>query len=67
MCIRDRIMRVDGKSPVKSTGWIRKTLARHKHGFRVGVTVLRNGELMELQLPVEEMPRLRESMESEEE
>lgn len=63
----DMIMRVDGKSPVKSTGWIRKTLARHKHGLRVGVTILRNGELMELQLPVEEMPRLRESMESDEE
>jgi len=54
----DMIMAVDGRQPVTNLGFIRKTLACHRHGDLVPLSVLRQGELIELLLPVEEMPNL---------
>lgn len=63
----DMVMAVDGKAPVRSVGFIRNALSWHKHGASVPMTVLRNGELFEVKMPVEEIPRLKEAMESDDE
>lgn len=55
---RDMVMAVDGRLPVANVGFIRKALASRKYGERVPLTVLRRGELIELYLPVEEIPHL---------
>ncbi len=54
----DMIMAVNERQPVTSTGMIRKVLATRRYGDRVPLTVLRQGELIELHLPVEEVPGL---------
>ena len=54
----DMIMAVNDRQPVLSTGMIRKVLSARRYGDRVPLTVLRQGELIELHLPVEEMPGL---------
>gem|GEM_PF-1240398 len=54
----DMVMAVDGRQPVTSTGMIRKILASHRYGERVPLTVLRQGEMIELHLSVEEVPGL---------
>jgi serine protease Do len=54
----DMVMAVDGRQPVTSVGFIRKVLAAHRHGEKVPLTVLRQGEVLELYIPVEEIPRL---------
>nr|WP_245302384.1 trypsin-like peptidase domain-containing protein [Symbiobacterium terraclitae] len=54
----DMVMAVDGRQPVTSSGMIRKVLSSHRYGDRVPLTVLRQGELIELYLPVEEVPGL---------
>lgn len=54
----DMVMAVDGRQPVQSVGFIRRVLATHRHGEKVPLTVLRAGEVLELQIPVEEIPRL---------
>ncbi|MFZ5815650.1 MAG: S1C family serine protease [Bacillota bacterium] len=56
----DMVMAVDDRQPVTNGGVIRKVLASRKYGDRVPLTVLRQGELMVLQLPVEEIPGLRD-------
>ncbi len=56
----DMVMAVDGRQPVTNGGMIRKLLASHKYGDRVSLTVLRQGELMEMLLPVEEIPGLQD-------
>lgn len=56
----DMVMAVDGRQPVTHGGSIRKILASRKYGDRVPVTLLRQGELMEMHLPVEEIPGLRD-------
>lgn len=52
------VMAVGGRQPVTSSGMIRKLLSSHRYGDRVPLTVLRQGELIELHLPVEEVPGL---------
>jgi len=54
----DMVMAVGGRQPVTSSGMIRKILSSHRYGDRVPLTVLRQGELIELYLPVEEVPGL---------
>ena len=54
----DMIMAVDGRQPVSHVGLIRKVMAARKHGDRVPLTVLRQGEIMEMSIPVEEIPKL---------
>lgn len=54
----DMVMAVDGHQPVSNVGYIRKILAARRHGERVPITVLRQGEIIQLQIPVEEMPKL---------
>lgn len=56
--VHDLVVRVKDR-PVTSLGNIRKILALHRHGERVPVTLLRGGERVELELEVEEIPRLR--------
>jgi serine protease Do len=56
----DMVMAVDGHQPIRHVGFIRKVLAGRKHGEKVPLTVLRQGEVTELQIAVEEMPRLNE-------
>lgn len=63
----DMIMAVDGRQPVTNGGIIRKMLASRKYGDRVALSVLRQGELSELYLPVEEIPGLRDLAREEEE
>ncbi|MGE5672349.1 MAG: S1C family serine protease [Mycobacterium leprae] len=65
----DMVLTVDGRQPIPNVGFIRKTLATRRHGERVSLTVLRQGELITLTLPVEEIPRLTDppDMEAEEE
>jgi S1-C subfamily serine protease len=55
--VNDLVVRVKERQ-VSSLGSIRKVLALHRHGERVPLSVLRGGELIELELVVEEMPRL---------
>ncbi len=57
----DMVMAVDGKQPVPNLGFIRKVLATKRHGEKVPLTVLRHGEVMEMYIPVDEMPKLAES------
>ncbi len=54
----DMVMAVDGRQPVSNVGFIRKILAARRHGERVPLTVLRQGEIIQLQISVEEMPKL---------
>lgn len=54
----DMIMAVADRQPVLSTGMIRKILSTRRYGDQVPMTVLRQGELIELYLPVEEIPGL---------
>jgi serine protease Do len=63
----DMVMQVDGRAPVRGVGQIRKVLAWRKHGEQVPITVLRSGNLMEMMMPVEEIPHLAESLEADEE
>lgn len=56
--IHDLVVRVK-EQPVNSLGSIRRTLALHRHGDRVPLTVLRSGDLVNLEMRVDEMPRLR--------
>lgn len=58
----DLVIRADGK-PVSNLGAIRKLLSLHREGDRVPLTVFRGGELVEISMPVEEMPRLHERTE----
>lgn len=54
----DLVLAVDGKSPIIHVGQIRKALAACRYGERVPMTVLRQGELIQVTIPVEEIPRL---------
>jgi S1-C subfamily serine protease len=54
----DMVLAVDGRQPVTHVGQIRKVLACRRHGDRVPLTVLRQGEVFELQIQVEEIPKL---------
>lgn len=54
----DMILAVDGLQPVNSVGYIRRVLASHRHGEKVPLTVLRQGEVVEVLIPVEEIPKL---------
>lgn len=56
--VDDLVVRIKDDA-VKNLGSIRQVLAAHRHGETVSLTVLRNGELVELGFPVTEMPRLR--------
>jgi serine protease Do len=56
----DMVMAVDGRQPVTHLGFIRKVLAGRRHGDRVPLTVLRQGEVIQLEIAVEEMPKLDE-------
>jgi len=56
----DMVMAVNGRQPVTGSGMIRKVLATHKYGARVPLTILRQGELITLELPVEEIPGLKD-------
>ncbi len=53
----DMVVRADDQ-PVTHAGTIRKVLAYRRPGDRARLTVLRGGELIELEFPVEEIPRL---------
>lgn len=55
--VGDLVVRV-GERPVSSLGAIRRVLSQHRHGEQVPLTVLRDDELVDLTLPVREMPRL---------
>ncbi len=54
----DMVMAVDGRQPVNTIGFIRKTLASRRHGDKVPLTVLRQGEILELTISVDEIPSL---------
>ncbi|MBE3589961.1 MAG: trypsin-like peptidase domain-containing protein [Firmicutes bacterium] len=56
----DLVVGVDGLS-VASLGAIRRALARRRPGERAKLTVLRGGELIDLDIRVENMPRLTKS------
>lgn len=64
---RDMVLAVDSRQPVAHVGYIRKVLATHKHGERVPLTVLRQGEVIKLEIPVDEIPRLNDPPDVEEE
>lgn len=51
----DMVVRADGQ-PVSSVGELRKILSRRRPGDRATITLLRAGELLDLEFPVEEMP-----------
>lgn len=53
----DLVVSVDGH-PVASLGAIRRRLSRFRPGETATLTVLRGGELVDLRMPVENMPRL---------
>jgi serine protease Do len=55
---RDMVLAVDGRQPVFNVGAIRKILALHKHGDSVPLKVLRQGEMIDLEISVSEMPNL---------
>lgn len=63
----DMVMAVDGRQPITNGGMIRKILSSRRYGDRVPLTVLRQGELIELHLPVEEIPGLRDQPEEDDE
>lgn len=54
----DMVTAVDGRQPVPHVGFVRKVLAGRRYGERVPLTVLRQGEVIELRIPVEEIPKL---------
>jgi S1-C subfamily serine protease len=56
----DVVVRVDDR-PAESLGTIRQVLALHRPGETGRLLVLRGAELLELEIPVEEMPRLAET------
>lgn len=62
----DMVMSVDGRQPVSTAGYIRKVLATRRHGEWVPITVLRQGEILNMRLPVEEIPRLSDPPDQEE-
>jgi serine protease Do len=53
----DMVVRVDGK-PVTHLGFIRRVLASRRAGDKGTLTVVRDGSLIDLTIPVEEIPRL---------
>lgn len=55
----DMVVRVEDKPVAGGVGAIRKALAGFRPGQSASLTVLRGGELVDLRMPVEEMPRLR--------
>lgn len=57
--VGDMVVRVRDR-PVSGLGAIRRILSLHRHGDRVPITVLREGELIDLEITVQEMPRLGE-------
>lgn len=63
----DMIMAVDGRRPVSHVGFIRKVMASRKHGERVPLTVLRQGEIVEMSIPVEEIPKLNDPPDADDE
>ncbi len=56
----DVVVRVDGQA-ADSLGTIRRTLALHRPGEWARMVVLRGSDLLDLDIPVEEMPRLAET------
>jgi S1-C subfamily serine protease len=56
--VRDMVLAVDGRQPVNNVGFIRKVLSSHYHGAKVPLTVLRQGEVIQLEITVEEIPHL---------
>jgi serine protease Do len=56
----DMVVRVDGR-PVPHLGFIRKVLAARRPGDKGILTVLRGAELIDLEVTVEEIPRLWQS------
>ncbi|MBX6377384.1 MAG: trypsin-like peptidase domain-containing protein [Clostridia bacterium] len=56
----DMVVRVDD-TPVTHLGSIRKVLGRRRVGERGRLTLVRNGRLLDLEIPVEEIPQLRQS------
>lgn len=63
----DMVMAVEGRLPIISGGLIRKAMASRRYGDRVALTVLRQGHLVELQMPVEEIPNLQSLAEEDDE
>ncbi len=53
----DMVVRVDGKA-VTHLGFIRRILAARRSGDHGTLTVVRDGNLVDLDIPVEEIPRL---------
>ncbi len=53
----DLVVAIDGQ-PIQSLGGIRQGLSVHRPGEVAALTILRGGDLVELEMPVEEMPRL---------
>ncbi len=51
----DLVVRAEGR-PVSSMGELRRILSRRRPGEKVTITLLRAGELLDLEFPVEEMP-----------
>lgn len=56
--VGDLVVRIADR-PVPSLGATRRVLSQYRHGEHVPMTVLRDDELLELQMPVREMPRLK--------
>lgn len=56
--VQDMVLAVDGRQPIYGVGAIRKVLSSRRFGDKVPLTVLRQGEVITLHLPVEEMPNL---------
>lgn len=56
----DLVVRVDGRA-VGNLGAIRRMLSRFRPGEAAKITVLRGGDLLDLSIPVENMPRLAEA------
>lgn len=57
--VGDMVVRIKDQQVV-SLGEIRRILSLHRHGEKVPMTVLRNGKLCQLEIPVSQMPRLGE-------
>lgn len=55
--LMDMVVRADGH-PSLHVGQIRQALAQYRPGARVPLTVLRGGELMQVLMPVEDIPQL---------
>ncbi|HEY3364814.1 MAG TPA: trypsin-like peptidase domain-containing protein [Symbiobacteriaceae bacterium] len=64
---RDMVLAVDGRQPVPQLGFIRKMLSVRRHGEKVPMTILRQGEVMQVEIAVEEIPRLTDPPDVEEE